>query len=65
MDFLVPYLGAKPKPWPGQQIHASNPDEILPVLRRAALATGAAGYEEVLAQYLEAAGKRFQLLAPR
>lgn len=65
LDYLIPYLGAKPKPWPGQQIHASNPDDILPVLRRAALATGAAAYEAVLAQYPEAPVKRFQLLAPR
>ncbi len=65
LDYLAPYLGQQPKPWPGQQIHASSPDEIMPVLRRAAHATGVAAYEELLAQYAEAPGKRFQLLSPR
>ena len=65
LDYLAPYLGKQPKPWPGQQIHASSPDEIMPVLRRAAHATGVAAYEELLAQYAEAPGKRFQLVSPR
>ncbi|PHX58650.1 MAG: hypothetical protein CK522_03020 [Opitutia bacterium] len=65
LDYLVPYLGKQPKPWPGQQIHGSNPDEIMPVLRRAAHATGATAYEELLAQYAEAPSKRLQLVAPR
>ncbi|NBX34340.1 hypothetical protein EBR16_03115 [bacterium] len=65
LDYLVPYLGKQPKPWPGQQIHGSNPDEILPVLRRAALATGSAAYESLLGQYEDAPVKRLQLLSPR
>jgi len=65
LDYLVPYLGKQPKPWPGQQIHGSNPDEIMPVLRRAAHATGTVAYEELLAQYAEAPSKRFQMVAPR
>lgn len=65
LDYLVPYLGRQPKTWPGQQIHGSNPDDMLPVLRQAAHATGAKAYEELLAEYEEAPGKRFQLLAPR
>jgi hypothetical protein len=65
LDYLSPYLGKQPKPWPGQQIHASSPDEVMPVLRRAAHATGGATYEELLAQYAEAPGKRFQLVSPR
>ena len=65
LDYLVPYLGRSPRPWPGPQIHESSPDDILPVLRRAARATGEARYEALLGEYEEAATKRFQLLSPR
>ncbi len=40
LEFLAPYLGKNPKPWTMQQIHESNDDDVLPVLRAAALATG-------------------------
>lgn len=65
LDFLVPYLGQSPKPWTMQQIHESKPDEILPVLRAAALATGDARYEALLGEYADHRSKRLQLLAPR
>lgn len=65
LDFLVPYLGAHPKPWTMQQIHESNDDDVLPVLRAAALAAGDARYESLLKEYSDHRSKRLQLLAPR
>lgn len=65
LDFLMPYLGKDPKPWPLQQIHESNDDDVLPVLRAAALATGDERYETVLKEYADHRSKRLQLLAPR
>ena len=65
LDFLVPYLGKNPKPWILQQIHESKPDEVLPVLRAAALATGDDRYESLLKEYSDHRSKRLQLLAPR
>ena len=65
LDFLVPYLGKNPKPWTLQQIHESNDDDVLPVLRAAALATGDARYESLLKEYSDHRSKRLQLLAPR
>lgn len=64
LDFLVPYLGKNPKPWTMQQIHESNDDDVLPVLRAAALATGDARYESLLKEYSDHRSKRLQLLAP-
>ena len=65
LDFLVPYLGKNPQPWTMQQIHESNDDDVLPVLRAAALATGDARYESLLKEYSDHRSKRLQLLAPR
>ena len=65
LDFLVPYLGKNPKPWTMQQIHESNDDDVLPVLRAAALATGDERYESLLKEYSDHRSKRLQLLAPR
>jgi hypothetical protein len=65
LDFLVPYLGKNPKPWTMQQIHESNDDDVLPVLRAAALATGDDRYESLLKEYSDNRSKRLQLLAPR
>ena len=65
LDFLVPYLGKNPKPWTLQQIHESKPDEVLPVLRAAALAYGDGRYESLLKEYSDHRSKRLQLLAPR
>ena len=65
LDFLVPYLGKEPKPWTMQQIHESKPDEVLPVLRAAALAYGDERYESLLKEYSDHRSKRLQLLAPR
>jgi hypothetical protein len=65
LDFLVPYLGKNPKPWTMQQIHESNDDDVLPVLRAAALATGDDRYESLLKEYSDHRSKRLQLLAPR
>ena len=65
LDFLVPYLGRNPKPWTMQQIHESNDNDVLPVLRAAALATGDARYESLLKEYSDHRSKRLQLLAPR
>ena len=65
LDFLLPYLGKNPKPWTMQQIHESNDDDVLPVLRAAALATGDDRYESLLKEYSDNRSKRLQLLAPR
>ena len=65
LDFLVPYLGKNPKPWTMQQIHESNDDDVLPVLRAAAIATGDDRYESLLKEYSDHRSKRLQLLAPR
>jgi hypothetical protein len=65
LDFLAPYLGKNPKPWTMQQIHESNDDDVLPVLRAAALATGDDRYEALLKEYSDHRSKRLQLLAPR
>lgn len=65
LDFLVPYLGKDPKPWTMPQIHETNDDDVLPVLRAAALATGDARYESLLKEYSDHRSKRLQLLAPR
>jgi hypothetical protein len=65
LDFLAPYLGKNPQPWTMQQIHESNDDDVLPVLRAAALATGDARYESLLKEYSDHRSKRLQLLAPR
>jgi hypothetical protein len=65
LDFLVPYLGKNPKPWTLQQIHESKPDEVLPVLRAAALVYGEDRYESLLKEYADHRSKRLQLLAPR
>jgi hypothetical protein len=65
LDFLVPYLGKNPKPWTMQQIHESNDDDVLPVLRAAAIATGDDRYEVLLTEYPDHRSKRLQLLAPR
>ena len=65
LDFLVPYLGKNPKPWTMQQIHESNDDDVLPVLRAAVLATGDDRYESLLKEYSDHRSKRLQLLAPR
>ena len=64
LDFLVPYLGKNPQTWTMQQIHESNDDDVLPVLRAAALATGDARYESLLKEYSDHRSKRLQLLAP-
>lgn len=65
LDFLVPYLGKEPKHWTLQQIHESKPDEVLPVLRAAALVYGDDRYESLLKEYSDHRSKRLQLLAPR
>ena len=65
LDFLVPYLGKNPKPWTMQQIHESKPDEVLPVLRAAALVYGDERYESLLKEYSDHRSKRLQVLAPR
>ena len=65
LDFLVPYLGKNPKPWTLPQIHGSNDDDVLPVLRAAALATGDERYEALLKEYPDHRGKRLHLLLPR
>ncbi|MCX8488767.1 MAG: alginate lyase family protein [Opitutales bacterium] len=65
LDFLVPYLGKNPKPWTMQQIHESNDDDVLPVLRAAVIATGDDRYESLLKDYPDQRSKRLQLLAPR
>jgi len=65
LDHLAPYLGTSAKPWPGEQIKEAHPDDMLPVLRLAALAYREPAYEALLRQYSDHRSKRFQLLFPR
>jgi hypothetical protein len=65
LDYLTPYLDVPPKKWPGEQIKDAHPEDMLPVLRLAALAYREPAYEALVAKYSGAASKRFQLLAPR
>jgi len=65
LDYLTPYLDVPPKKWPGEQIKDARPDDMLPVLRLAALAYREPAYEALVAKYPGAASKRFQLLSPR
>ena len=62
LDYLAPYLGKNPKPWTWPQIHESHPDEVFPVLRRAARQYAAPAYEQLLGEYEDIRSKRFQLL---
>jgi len=65
LDYLTPYLDVPPKKWPGEQIKDARPDDMLPVLRLAALAYREPAYEALVAKYPGASSKRFQLLSPR
>ena len=65
LDYLTPYLDVPPKKWPGEQIKDAHPEDMLPVLRLAALAYREPAYEALMARYAGASSKRFQLLAPR
>ena len=65
LDYLTPYLDVPPKKWPGEQIKDAHPEDMLPVLRLAALAYREPAYEALVAKYPGAASKRFQLLSPR
>ncbi len=65
LDYLTPYLDVPPKKWPGEQIKDAHPEDMLPVLRLAALAYRDSAYEALIARYAGASSKRFQLLAPR
>lgn len=65
LDYLTPYLDVPPKKWPGEQIKDAHPEDMLPVLRFAALACHEPAYEALIAKYAGAGSKRFQLLAPR
>ena len=65
LDYLTPYLDVPPKKWPGEQIKDARPDDMLPVLRLAALAYREPAYEALVAKCPGAASKRFQLLSPR
>jgi len=54
-----------PKKWPGEQIKDAHPEDMLPVLRLAALAYREPAYEALVAKYAGVSNKRFQLLSPR
>lgn len=64
LDFMVPYMGKNPQPWTLPQIHESKPDDIYPVLRRAARQYTSPAYEKLLGEYEGIQTKRFQLLLP-
>jgi hypothetical protein len=66
LDFLTPYLETTPaRKWPYPQIKAEGAEEMLPVLRLAALAYRDPAYEALITAHADARGKRFQLLFPR
>ncbi len=66
LDFLIPYLDTPPaKKWPYPQIKEDDVDEMLPVLRLAALAYREPAYESLVAKHADARSKRLQLLFPR
>ncbi len=66
LDFLTPYLETPPaRKWPYPQIKAEGAEEMLPVLRLAALAYRDPAYEALITAHADARGKRFQLLFPR
>jgi hypothetical protein len=66
LDFLTPYLETPPaRKWPYPQIKAEAAEEMLPVLRLAALAYRDPAYEALITGHADARGKRFQLLFPR
>jgi hypothetical protein len=65
LDYLTPYLEVPPKKWPGEQIKDAHPEDMLPVLRLAALAYRDPAYEALVAKYAGVSNKRFQLLSPR
>ncbi|MEY3449160.1 MAG: hypothetical protein RL749_781 [Verrucomicrobiota bacterium] len=66
LDFLTPYLETPPaRKWPYPQIKAEGAEEMLPVLRLAALAYRDPAYEALITGHADARGKRFQLLFPR
>jgi hypothetical protein len=65
LDFMLPYtVGGRP--WMGQQITKFDPDEIIPLLRRAALAYHDPQYEAMIAKLPDSAGpaNRLNLLYP-
>lgn len=65
LDFMLPYtVGGQP--WQGQQITKFDPDEIIPLLRRAALAYHDPQYEAMIAKLPDSAGpaNRLNLLYP-
>ncbi|MGB8169540.1 MAG: alginate lyase family protein [Chthoniobacteraceae bacterium] len=62
LDYLVPYVDVPAKPWPLEQIKEKHEAEVLPILRQAALAYSAPGYEAVIAKYPDTGSKRFRLL---
>lgn len=64
LDFLLPYAFDESKKWPYQQIKKFNRAEFAPLLRQAAVAYHDPKYEKLLANFPEAASKRFQLLCP-
>lgn len=63
LDYLLPYLGQDAKPWPFEQIRATKPAELAPLLRRAAQTYAEPKYEQPLAD-LAAGAKRLPLLQP-
>ncbi len=65
LDYLTPYLDVPPKKWPGEQIKEAHPEDMLPVLRLAALAYREPAYEVLASKHPGFASTRFQLLSPR
>ncbi len=62
LDFLVPFVDKPAKKWPYPQIKDMQAEDLLPVLRQAALAYDAPAYEKIIGKYSDARSKRFQLL---
>ena len=63
-DFLLPYVVDPSKTWPYEQIKKFNRADFAPQLRQAAVAYHEPKYEQILAQFPEAARSRLQLLYP-
>jgi hypothetical protein len=64
IDFLKPYLGNQPQPWPYKQIHAAKVEDLCLPLRRASQVWADSAYEKLQQEISIKGGKNSQLLAP-
>jgi len=64
LEFLLPYVGSHPKPWPYPQIHAMKPEDLFWSLRRGSQVWAAPAYEKLLEELAGKTAKRLPLLVP-